>query len=61
MASSNPRESRRALVLATLTFFTCFFAWSLLGPLAPGLQQQLHLSEVQVGWMVAIPVVRTAT
>jgi NNP family nitrate/nitrite transporter-like MFS transporter len=47
----------RALALATLAFFVCFYAWSLLGPLAPGLQKQLHLTEVQVGWMVAIPVV----
>lgn len=51
------RPPRRALALATFAFFTCFYAWSLLGPLAPGLQQQLHLSEVQVGWMVAVPVV----
>jgi NNP family nitrate/nitrite transporter-like MFS transporter len=50
-------DGRRALALATLAFVTCFYAWSLLGPLAPGLQQQLHLTEVQVGWMVAVPVV----
>ena len=57
MTPTHVREERRALVLATIAFFTCFYAWSLLGPLAPGLQQQLHLTEVQVGWMVAIPVV----
>lgn len=57
MRVSDVRGRRRALALATLAFFTCFYAWSLLGPLAPGLQQQLHLNEVQVGWMVAIPVV----
>lgn len=45
------------MALATLAFFTCFYAWSLFGPLAPGLQRQLHLSEVEVGWLVAIPVV----
>lgn len=28
-----------------------------MGPLAPGLQSQLHLTEVKVGWLVAIPVV----
>jgi len=50
-------EYRRALALATFAFFVCFYAWALLGPLAPGLQQQLHLDEVQVGWMVAVPVV----
>lgn len=55
--SSGLGADRRALALATLAFTTCFYAWSLLGPLAPGLQQQLHLSELQVGWMVAVPVV----
>jgi NNP family nitrate/nitrite transporter-like MFS transporter len=54
---SSSHNDRQALALATLAFFTCFYAWSLMGPLAPGLQQQLHLSEVQVGWMVAVPVV----
>src|SRR5215472_1230425 len=57
MTVSDVRGGRRALALASLAFFTCFYAWSLLGPLAPGLQQQLNLSEVQVGWMVAVPVV----
>src|SRR5215472_8563728 len=57
MTVSDVRGGRRALALASLAFFTCFYAWSLLGPLAPGLQQQLHLNEVQVGWMVAVPVV----
>ena len=33
--------STRALVLATLAFAACFFAWSLLGPLGPGLQDHL--------------------
>jgi NNP family nitrate/nitrite transporter-like MFS transporter len=51
------RPPTRALAMATLAFTTCFYAWSVLGPLAPGLQQQLRLSELQVGWMVAIPVV----
>jgi len=50
------RPPTRALLLATLAFTTCFYAWSLLGPLAPGLQHELRLSEVQVGWLVAIPV-----
>ena len=57
MTVSDLRGGRRALALASLAFFICFYAWSLFGPLAPGLQQQLHLNEVQVGWMVAIPVV----
>jgi NNP family nitrate/nitrite transporter-like MFS transporter len=46
----------RALVLATLAFGVCFYAWSLLGPLAPELQKQLDLSELQTAVMVAVPV-----
>ena len=46
----------RALVLATLAFGVCFYAWSLLGPLAPDLQKQLDLSELQTAVMVAVPV-----
>ena len=57
MTPADSRQQRTALGLATLAFLACFYSWSLLGPLAPGLQRQLHLSEVQVGWMVAIPVV----
>ncbi len=57
MTLTGDREEHRALALGTVAFFICFYAWSLLGPLAPGLQQQLHLSEVEVGWVVAIPVV----
>jgi len=38
------RPPTRALLLATLAFTTCFYAWSLLGPLAPGLQHELRLS-----------------
>ncbi|HXM57684.1 MAG TPA: MFS transporter [Candidatus Dormibacteraeota bacterium] len=55
--SAGHANGRRALFLATLAFTTCFYAWALLGPLSPELQQRLGLSEVQVGWMVAIPVV----
>ena len=46
----------RALAIATLAFFTCFFAWSLLGPLGPDLQDHLGLSEFELSVMVAVPV-----
>jgi MFS transporter, NNP family, nitrate/nitrite transporter len=46
----------KALLLATLAFLTCFYVWSLFGPLAPSIQHDLKLSEVQVGWLVAVPV-----
>jgi NNP family nitrate/nitrite transporter-like MFS transporter len=44
------------LALATIAFTACFFAWSLLGPLAPDLQDALDLSDVQTSAMVAVPV-----
>lgn len=47
----------RALALATFAFLACFYVWSLFGPLSPALQHDLKLSEVQLGWLVAVPVV----
>ncbi|HWK26903.1 MAG TPA: MFS transporter [Solirubrobacter sp.] len=49
-------SSTRQLVLATLAFTVCFYAWSLLGPLGPDLQDALGLSDVQTSTMVAVPV-----
>ena len=46
----------RQLVLATVAFTACFYAWSLLGPLAPDLQDELGLSDVETSAMVAVPV-----
>ena len=46
----------RALVLATLAFTACFFAWSLLGPLSPELQKSIGLSDFETAVMVAVPV-----
>ena len=45
-----------ALAVATLAFFVCFYAWSLLGPLSPDLQDELDLTDVQTSAMVAVPV-----
>ncbi|UGS36556.1 nitrate/nitrite transporter [Capillimicrobium parvum] len=44
------------LALATLAFAVCFYAWSLLGPLAPDIQDDLGLSDFQSSVMVAVPV-----
>ena len=44
------------LALATAAFTACFFAWSLLGPLGPDLQDNLGLSEFELSAMVAVPV-----
>jgi NNP family nitrate/nitrite transporter-like MFS transporter len=46
----------RALGLATAAFTISFFAWSLLGPLGPDLQDELGLSEIQLSIVVAVPV-----
>ena len=44
------------LGLATLALTACFFAWSLLGPLGPDLQEELGLSDFETSAMVAVPV-----
>jgi NNP family nitrate/nitrite transporter-like MFS transporter len=49
----NPRQ----LGLATVAFGLCFYAWALLGPLGPDLQEQLGLSDSQLALTVSIPVV----
>ena len=48
--------SGRQLALATAAFTGCFYAWSLIGPLSPDLQDELGLSDVQTSAMVAVPV-----
>jgi NNP family nitrate/nitrite transporter-like MFS transporter len=44
------------LALATAAFTVSFFAWSLLGPLGPDLQDSVGLSDFQTSTMVAVPV-----
>jgi NNP family nitrate/nitrite transporter-like MFS transporter len=44
------------LALATVAFMVCFYAWSLLGPLSPDLQDELGLSDFETSVMVAVPV-----
>ena len=56
---SNPDRGGAAglqLGLATLAFTISFYAWSLLGPLSPDLQEHLGLSDFQTSAMVAVPV-----
>ena len=57
MTAESGSESRRALILALVSFFACFYVWSLFGPLGPKIQHDLQLTEVQLSWIVAIPVV----
>lgn len=56
MQSDQPRSNPVALGVALAAFTVCFYAWSLLGPLGPTLQTQLHLSDFQIALVVAIPV-----
>jgi NNP family nitrate/nitrite transporter-like MFS transporter len=53
---SPPGEAGRQLALATVAFAVCFFAWSLLGPLGPKLQEDVGLSDFETSAMVAVPV-----
>ena len=56
MSAFVPRGNTRALVLATLAFTVSFYAWSMMGPLGPDLQDLLDLSELQLAMMIAVPV-----
>ena len=57
--NSSPQHAPSAgaeLALATAAFTVSFFAWSLLGPLGPDLQDSVGLSDFQTSTMVAVPV-----
>lgn len=51
-----PQGNARELSLATISFGLCFYAWALLGPLGPDLQEQLDLSDGQLALTISIPV-----
>ncbi len=46
---------RGTLIAAFLYFDVAFMTWVLLGPLAPIISKELHLSPAQKGLMVAVP------
>ncbi|HUG84957.1 MAG TPA: MFS transporter, partial [Euzebya sp.] len=54
-AATDRRGSGRALTLATLALAVNFWAWNLLGPLAPTYKELLDLAPLQVSLLVAIP------
>lgn len=56
MSSFEPKGNPRALAMATLAFLVSFYAWSMLGPLGPDLQDLMGLSETQLAMMIAVPV-----
>jgi MFS transporter, NNP family, nitrate/nitrite transporter len=47
----------RALTSSTIAFGVAFAAWSLLSPLAPGIQKDLGLSDLQTSVLIAVPVI----
>ncbi len=52
---ARPPGGTRALVLATLALAVNFWAWNLLGPLAPTYRELLSLTPLQVSLLVAVP------
>jgi NNP family nitrate/nitrite transporter-like MFS transporter len=57
MRADEPTSNPVALGLGLAAFTICFFAWSMFGPLGPTLQTHLHLTDLQLAFVVAIPVV----
>ncbi len=57
MNQENTAGSGRNLILATLAFALCFSAWGMLAPIAPGIQDDLGLSDTQTAIMISIPVI----
>jgi NNP family nitrate/nitrite transporter-like MFS transporter len=56
MTTTRPGSTRN-LVLATVAFAVSFSAWGMLAPIAPDLQDELGLSNIQTSVMISIPVV----
>jgi NNP family nitrate/nitrite transporter-like MFS transporter len=51
------RSAGVQLAAATAAFTICFYAWALLGPLGPDLQEELGISDFELSMLVAVPVV----
>ena len=54
--NNNKLSPNLNLGLATVAFALCFAVWGMLAPLAPGLQDDLGLSNTETAVMIAIPV-----
>lgn len=52
----DPATARTMLILATVGFAVCFWAWALLSPLAVTLREDLDLTSFQQSLVVATPV-----
>lgn len=56
VAEASPRPTLM-LVLATVGFMLCFWAWALLAPLGPTMRDELDLASFQQSLVVAVPVI----
>ena len=56
-AGPDPAAARTMLLMATLGFALCFWAWALLSPLAVTLREELGLSSLEQSLVVATPVI----
>ncbi|MFC8275293.1 nitrate/nitrite transporter [Streptomyces sp. NPDC057271] len=54
---ANAPQPWQMLLLATIGFALCFWAWALLAPLGPRLRDDLGLSSFEQSLVVAVPVV----
>lgn len=50
------REATKMLILTTLGFAISFAVWGMIAPMAKTFQKELHLSEQQTWFMIALPV-----
>ena len=56
-ATEHETMATRMLVLATVGFAICFWAWALISPLGPTYADELGLSSFEQSLVVAVPVV----
>lgn len=57
MTAAKEGRATLNLVVATVGFLICFWAWALISPLGPGLKERLDLSFAAQSFLVAVPVV----
>lgn len=56
MSRSESGRGMAMLILATVAFALCFAVWGLIAPLAPTFRELYGLSDVEVGVLLAVPV-----
>src|SRR5690606_36185399 len=56
LTSISRGDQHRALGLSTLAFTLCFAAWTIYSILGISIKQDLHLSDTQLGLLMATPI-----